>query len=161
MIMEANLSMGLREWYLRAAKPFGWSKAELAEEIAENTHEKIVLAIEDDLCYSVEQENEAVADNDYKAFGVVKKIRHLIQRVKCLWSSKEGNKRRWPIMLCPISMGRRRPQILYERCIHDLARLGEIKKDLPGIANATLSNGLKELEADGFIIRIQFNKIPP
>lgn len=50
--------------------------------------------------------------------------------------------------------------MLYGLCIHDPARFGEIKKDLPGIANATLSNGLKELEADGFVQRVQFNEIP-
>ena len=38
---------------------------------------------------------------------------------------------------------------------------GKSKKDLPGIANATLSNVLKELEEDGFIKRVQFNEIPP
>ncbi len=97
VIMEADLSMELRKWYLRAAKQFGWSKAELAENIADNAHEKIVLAIQDDLCYSVKQENEAVTNNVYKTFAIAKKIRHLIQRGKCFWCSKEGYKRRWPL----------------------------------------------------------------
>ena len=101
VIMEADLSMALREWYLRATKQFGWSKMELAEQIATNAHEKIVLAIEDDLCYSEEQENEADADNAYKVFGVVKIIGNLIHSRKYLFSSKEWIKRRWPIILCP------------------------------------------------------------
>lgn len=68
---------------------------------------------------------------------------------------------------CPVTpllqklQGKWKSQILYELCIHDPARFGEIKKDLPGIANATLSNVLKELEEDGFIKRVQFNEIPP
>lgn len=101
VIMEADLSMELREWYLQAAKQFGWSKMELVERIATNAHEKIVLAIEDDLCYSVEQENEAIANSAHEAFGVVTKVRHLIRRYECRCSLKEGNKRRWPIMLYP------------------------------------------------------------
>lgn len=113
VILEADLSMELREWYLQAAKQFGWSKTELTVNIAENAHEKIVLAIEDDLCYSVEQKNEADASSAHKAFGVVTKIRHLIRRYKCQCRSKEGNKRRWPIMLCPISMEKR---TVFMRC---------------------------------------------
>ena len=68
---------------------------------------------------------------------------------------------------CPVTpllqklQGKWKSQILYELCIHDPARFGEIKKDLPGISNATLSNVLKELEEDGFIKRVQFNEIPP
>ncbi len=51
--------MELREWFLCAAKQFGWSKAELIENIAENAHEKIVLAIGDDLCYSEKQKKSS------------------------------------------------------------------------------------------------------
>lgn len=48
VIMEADLTMELREWYLKAAKQFGWSKAELIANIAANTHENIVLDIEEE-----------------------------------------------------------------------------------------------------------------
>ncbi len=113
VIMEADLSMELREWYLRAAKQFDWSKAELTENIVDNVHEKIVLASEDNLCYSEEQKNRAADNGVRKVFGIVKKIRHLIQSRKYLFSSKEGNKRRWPIMFCPISMEKR---IVFMRC---------------------------------------------
>ncbi len=113
VIMEANLSMELCEWYLRATKQFDWSKAELTENIADNAHEKIVLAIQDDLCYSEKQENEASANNAHKVFGIVKKVRHLIRRHKSLRSSREGSKRRWPIMFYPISMEKR---IAFTQC---------------------------------------------
>ncbi len=102
VILEADLSMELREWYLRAAKQFSWSKVELNKSIADNAHEKIVLASEDNLYYSEEQKNRAAANSVHKVFGVVKKIRYLIQRHKNQCSSKEGNKRRWPIMFYPI-----------------------------------------------------------
>ncbi len=80
VILEADLPMELREWYLRAVKQFDWSKAELIDNIADNAHEKIVLAIENDLCYNEKQENEAATDNIYNAFSIGKEIRSLIHR---------------------------------------------------------------------------------
>ncbi len=68
---------------------------------------------------------------------------------------------------CPVTpllqklQGKWKSQILYELCILNLARFGQIKKDLPGITNTVLTNALRELEEDGFIKRIQFNEIPP
>ncbi len=50
VILEADLPMELREWYLRAAKKFDWFKVELIENITDNAHEEIVLANDDDLC---------------------------------------------------------------------------------------------------------------
>ena len=38
VIIEADLDMDARCWYLQATRQFGWSKAELAEQIAGNTH---------------------------------------------------------------------------------------------------------------------------
>ena len=38
VIMEADLDMDTQLWYLRAAKQFGWSKAELAKQIAAGVH---------------------------------------------------------------------------------------------------------------------------
>lgn len=113
VIMEADLSMELREWYLRAAKQFDWSKAELTKSIADSAHEKIVLAIEDNLCYSEGQKNEADTDNAYKPFSVVMEAQHLLQKHRCQCRSKERSRRRWPIMLCPISMGKR---IAFTQC---------------------------------------------
>ena len=47
--------------------------------------------------------------------------------------------------------GKWKTQVLYEFCIYDLVRFGQLKKDLPGITNTMLSNTLRELEADGLI----------
>lgn len=55
VILESGLSMELREWYLKAAMQFGWSKAELQVSIASGLHEKIVLDFEQKVC-----NNEAV-----------------------------------------------------------------------------------------------------
>ncbi len=99
VIMEADLPMELREWYLWAVKQFNWSKAELINNIADKAHEKIVLAIENDLCYSEKQESEAAADDTDKTFDLVKKIWYLLQRYKRQCISKERNTRRWPVIV--------------------------------------------------------------
>ena len=68
---------------------------------------------------------------------------------------------------CPVTLlleklrGRWKSQVLYELCGRSPARFGELKRGLPGITGTALSNVLKELEADGFVRREQFNEIPP
>lgn len=68
---------------------------------------------------------------------------------------------------CPVTpllqklQGKWKSQVLYELCIQSPIRFGQIKKDLPGITNTMLTSVLRELEADGFIRRKQFNEIPP
>lgn len=56
VILEADLTMEQREWYLKSASQFGWPKAELIANIDAKAHENIVLAIEDNVCYIVKQE---------------------------------------------------------------------------------------------------------
>lgn len=46
VIMESDLTMELREWYMKAALQFAWTKAELADKINGSAHEKISLDIE-------------------------------------------------------------------------------------------------------------------
>ena len=48
VVLEADLDMDARCWYLRAAWQFGWSKAELAKQIIARTH----LEEGQDLCYT-------------------------------------------------------------------------------------------------------------
>lgn len=43
VIMETDLSLELREWYMKAVNQFGWSKTELNKRIKENAHERIKL----------------------------------------------------------------------------------------------------------------------
>jgi Predicted transcriptional regulators len=68
---------------------------------------------------------------------------------------------------CPVTplllmlQGKWKSQILYELCIHDTIRFGELKRELPGITNTMLTSSLRELEADGLINRVQYNEIPP
>ena len=43
VIMEADLTMEQREWYMKAAKQFRWSKIELLTNIKVNAHERVVI----------------------------------------------------------------------------------------------------------------------
>lgn len=68
---------------------------------------------------------------------------------------------------CPVTplllmlQGKWKFQIIYELCIKDPIRFGELKKSIKGITNTMLTTSLRELEKDGLINRIQFNEIPP
>ena len=57
--------------------------------------------------------------------------------------------------------GRWKSQLMYELCIYDSVRFGQLKKDLPGITNTMLTKSLRELEDDGLVTRVQFNEVPP
>ena len=59
VIMEADLTMELRDWYMKAAEHFGWSKNELIVGIASNVHESTLLSIDERT--SPSKENDSVA----------------------------------------------------------------------------------------------------
>jgi len=50
VIMEAELTMELREWYMKAAKQFDWSKTGLIANIVANAHESTALVMDEDFC---------------------------------------------------------------------------------------------------------------
>ena len=50
VIMEADLTMDLREWYMKAAKQFGWSKTVLIAKIEEEAHLVINLNTDKESC---------------------------------------------------------------------------------------------------------------
>jgi len=52
-------------------------------------------------------------------------------------------------------------EIIFELTKADSLRTGELKRRLGAITNTMLSTVLKELEAEGIVIRTQFNEIPP
>ena len=62
VIMEADLTMELREWYMKAAKQFGWSKTELIANITEEAHDEIALDVEEE-AYCIVEENQ-IAERD-------------------------------------------------------------------------------------------------
>ena len=63
VIMEAELTMELREWYLNAAKQFDWSKTELSAKIASQTHLEMVLDNGQEVCYSINDKRSGNAGN--------------------------------------------------------------------------------------------------
>lgn len=48
VIMEANLTMDLRKWYMKAVLQFGWSKIELIINIEIKAHNSIATNFEED-----------------------------------------------------------------------------------------------------------------
>ena len=68
---------------------------------------------------------------------------------------------------CPVTplllmlQGKWKLQIIYELCIQDPIRFGQLKKAISGITNTMLTTSLRELERDGLVSRIPFNEIPP
>ena len=92
VIMEADLTMELREWYLRAARQFGWSKAELTARIADQAHLEIVLDIEQEVCDNGTNEAESISVSIRNA--ATYSNRHFEQRVlllrRCRGRPKRG-----------------------------------------------------------------------
>lgn len=113
VIMEADLTMDLREWYMKAAEQFGWSKTELIANITANTYENIVLAIEEEVCYSEKKKRETGQEWNRNILYKDDSIFHLIERIGRRIRAKEGGRRRWPIMLCQIFTEKR---IVFMRC---------------------------------------------
>ena len=107
VIMEADLTMDLREWYMKAVEQFGWSKTELIANIAANAHANIVLAIEEEVCYIVEQEEKQTDCNKNLSADIMKEIHQSVQRIRKCWIIWKGGGRRWRTTLWVISMEKR------------------------------------------------------
>lgn len=43
---------------------------------------------------------------------------------------------------------------------NEVVRYGELNRSIHGITNTMLANSLKELEADGFVVRKQYDEMP-
>lgn len=52
VILEADLSLSEKEWYIQAVRRFGWSKLELLRQIEERAHEHMLLDNNDVSCYN-------------------------------------------------------------------------------------------------------------
>ena len=57
--------------------------------------------------------------------------------------------------------GKWKLEILYYIAFHDIHRFGALRRQLGEITESSLTKQLRELEADGFLIRRDFKEIPP
>ena len=55
VILEAELTLQERAWYVRAVRRFGWTKLELQRKITAQAHLEIVLDFVDEVCYTEEK----------------------------------------------------------------------------------------------------------
>ena len=110
VIMEADLSMKLREWYMKAAKQFGWSKAELLANIESGAHENIILEIDEEVCYNEEKMENSKTTVLMIAFRVIQRIYRFDHFRN--YHRKE-HRRRWRTMLWRISTAR---ETCFMRC---------------------------------------------
>lgn len=68
---------------------------------------------------------------------------------------------------CPVEYtlsiigGKWKPIILYHLSTTGVMRYGEIRKSMPSITHKMLSTQLKELEADGLVLRTEYPQVPP
>ena len=63
VILEAELTLQEKAWYIRAVRRFGWSKLELSRKIQEHAHGSITLDSAVGLCYSSDNRG---GENDEK-----------------------------------------------------------------------------------------------
>ena len=66
VIMEADLTMELREWYMKATEQFGWSKSELIAAIDANVHERMILHTKEEVYPLAESDSENDKSEDIK-----------------------------------------------------------------------------------------------
>ena len=57
--------------------------------------------------------------------------------------------------------GKWKLEILYYIAFCDIRRFGALRRQLEEITESSLTKQLRELEADGFLIRHDFHEIPP
>lgn len=57
--------------------------------------------------------------------------------------------------------GKWKLEILYYIAVQDIHRFGALRRQLGEITESSLTKQLRELEADGFLIRHDFKEIPP
>lgn len=57
--------------------------------------------------------------------------------------------------------GKWKIEILYYISFRNIRRFGEMRRQIGEISESSLTKQLRELEADGFISRHDFNEVPP
>lgn len=92
IIMEADLTMDLREWYMKATKHFAWSKTELVANLETNAHNTITLTIEEDEYEIVDQEKNYDKPKEDIAINIKKAICQVVRKnwqLRLAWKDVE------------------------------------------------------------------------
>ena len=92
VIMEADLTIELREWYMKATEQFGWSKSELISGITKSIHLENILEIEKEMCDNIQKlEGDTVSSawrtsvNSARLINIGQYLWNLMKKEK-LWS---------------------------------------------------------------------------
>ena len=99
VIMEAGLTMELREWYIKAAKQFGWTKTELIANIAANAHVNVLLSIENEVSYIMGQEEKQTETPKHSSVRIKNTICQFVRKIRKWMLIWKCGKRRWRTML--------------------------------------------------------------
>ena len=75
VIMESDLTLQDKAWYIRAVQQFGWSKLELAAQIAASAHLEISLDLPREVCYTEENSNSLYPPGEAQAGGAWRRLR--------------------------------------------------------------------------------------
>lgn len=115
VILEAELDLDLRMWYMQAVRQFGWSKLVLIAMIQKDAHLEIILDNGHEMCDNETEEDKTKNTSPTKAVRYLppklfRMMRKLGQR--CRGKPKIGVAR-WPITLYPTFMAKR---IGFMRC---------------------------------------------
>ena len=108
VILEADLSMEERCWYLRAVRQFGWTKAELQEKIASAAHLEIQLDEPAVSCYTEPRNEQSRADQ------ICSRKHGKIQQSALIIGAQ------YVVQLCR----KRNGQVIHRRCRCDLEKSG-------------------------------------
>jgi DNA-binding HxlR family transcriptional regulator len=57
--------------------------------------------------------------------------------------------------------GKWKSLILWELAEHGVRRYAELKRGIPGVSHKVLAQQLREMEADGLLVRTVFPEVPP
>ena len=69
VIMETELTLQEKAWYIRAVRQFGWSKSELAKQIAAFAHLEVALDLSEEVCYTEENNNPVYPPSNAQVGG--------------------------------------------------------------------------------------------
>ncbi len=64
VILESELTLQEKEWYIQAVRKFGWTKLELSERIASADHLEMPLDLELEVCYTEKNSMMECASDD-------------------------------------------------------------------------------------------------